>query len=50
MFEYVVSAGEGTMLHLGQCEFMDLADVVDDLDEGQTVSIAPVDARCETGK
>lgn len=49
MFEYVVSAGEGTMLALGQCDFMDLADVIEDLQPEDVVMIAPVDRHCETG-
>lgn len=48
-FEYVVSAGEGTLLDHGQCDFIDVGDLVDALEPGQDVSVALAAEECETG-
>jgi hypothetical protein len=50
LYEYAISAGEGTLVALGQCDGIDdAADVVDDLLPGETLAIALTDEDCETG-
>ena len=48
-YEYAISAGEGTLLDFGQCDFMELPDTVDELQPDQTLAISPAGENCETG-
>lgn len=48
MYEYVITAGEGTMIELGVYFWIDLDDF--DLDDGEEIIIRPCDDDCETGQ
>lgn len=49
MFEYAISAGEGTLLSFGTLTPRD-EDLIDFLAPDETLVIAPCDTDCETGK
>ncbi len=57
MYEYAITAGEGTLIEFGVMEwrlFVALSEMLETyisgVENGQTLIIAPCDDDCETGK
>lgn len=48
MYEYVITAGEGTMIELGVIYWQELDCLI--IEDGEEIIIRPCDDGCETGQ